>query len=234
MVRRFLSAVVELVHQTCVPIIMTCQRESKILIAFSTQILYDSCLSDKPSMMDGIGLRELTWRSPDWKEAVLYLHLIAAVEGSDQGWKEIQHTYSFLDFDFRRTLMHLQLSSVNPTRDHSMNTNNLNSNFEHAESNLLPRTLAAATGFSRFSEFNSVSNFGGKPFTISLKEGMARTHRVFDEGDTFLDVLFQTERYKGESLEIGKTSKGKAELDKLEEMCQIADAMSCASYLSQV
>jgi hypothetical protein len=182
--------------------------------------------------MDNLGLRELEWTSPDIKDAILHLQIISAVEEAPQRIEEIRHTFSFCQFDFRRTLMLLQLSSLSQAKQVETARVQLES-----QSRSLPRAVSMANGLLKLGTFEPALQLvdrDGILQQISPKEGMVRTSRIFEDADGILDALFNTTWEPLDSLETDKAARDKADLQRLLEISKLADAKSHALLLAEV
>jgi hypothetical protein len=186
-------------------------------------------------MIDSLGLRELEWRTPDVKDAMLHLQIISAVEGVPHTFEAMRRTFNFFQCDFRRTLMILQLASLNQANQMEMVPASLQPGGYQLSS--LPRAVSVANGLLRLGTLEQESQFVGENGTlqkISFKAGMVRTSHMFEEATGFLDALFNTTWKSFEFLESDRKAKNKAELDRLLEISQLTDAMSYALLLSEV
>jgi hypothetical protein len=191
--------------------------------------------ADKPSTMDSLGLRELEWRTPDLRDAMLHLQIISAVEGVPHSFESMRRTFIFCQCDFRRTLMLLQLASLNQANQTDLVSASLHT--VGSQSSSLPNAVSVANGLFRLGTSESESQFVGEHGIlkqISFKAGMARTSRMLEDADGFLDALFNTTWGSFDLLETDHTTKNRAELDRMLEISQLTDAMSHALLLSEV
>jgi hypothetical protein len=185
--------------------------------------------------MDSLGLRELEWRTPDLRDAMLHLQIISDVEGVPHSFEAMRRTFAFCQCDFRRTLMQLQLASLNV--DNHAETVSASMPPGCCQSSSWPRAVSVANGLGRLGALEPDSQFvdeHGISQEISFKTGMVRTCRMFEDGDGFLDALFNTTWGSSNLLVTDNPAGKKAELERLLEISKLTDAMSHAILLSEV
>jgi hypothetical protein len=180
-------------------------------------------------MMSGLGLRELEWHAPVWRDAGLYLNIISALEDSEPVFEDIHSTYTFLNSDFRRTLMMLQLASVRPCLSSApFITNDVSLQSTTSKCSYIPRftsnPVAIAQGFQLNEPTKLPSQFldgNGEKWSLSLKRGIAEKLRMLEGNSCCLDMVFNTKWDEGGGC-------------CMEDHWKMADAMSCASLMSDV
>ena len=189
----------------------------------------------KPCTMESLGLRELEWRTPDLRDAMLHLQIISAVEGVPHGFEAMRRTFTFFKCDFRRTLMQLQLASLNQSNHIEKVSASLRPGGYQSSS--LPRAISVANGLLRLGTFEPDSQFVGENGIvqkIALKAGMVRTSRTLEDADGNLDALFNTTWRSFDFPMADNPARNKAELDRLLEISLLTDALSHALLLSEV
>ena len=196
-------------------------------------------------MMEGLGLREIVWKSPDWKDALLNLSAIATLEGSEPVLEDIHRTYTILNYDFRRTLMMLQLASVKPCPSTVTTIKNefsiTGSSAEHSQRSdirLMPSPVAIARGFYSSGVIESSSHFldgKGVNWILTPKgSSMAERYRILEGDISFLEMVFNNEGDYILSSDSNSTVKAKTDLKSVNDLWLMADSMSCALCLSDV
>ncbi len=169
------------------------------------------------------------------RDVMPHLQLISAVEGVPHSFEAMRRTFTYCQCDFRRTLMQLQLASLNQADHFETSTANLRQ--EGYQSSSLPRAVSVANGLLRLGQCEPDSQFVGENGIlqqISFKAGMVRTSRMFEDADGFLDAMFNTTWRSFDFLVMDSQKKNKAELDRLLEISQLTDSMSHALLLSEV